>query len=67
MPWFGQGGKKGKAGNTELQIQRSKQIEALRRGNLGYLDYYPRLSETSYHFVPLQIKMSYHSWRLHTT
>lgn len=38
MPWFGQGGKKGKgASTTELQIQRSKQIEALRRGNLKYI------------------------------
>ncbi|KAH3834383.1 vacuolar protein sorting-associated protein 37A-like isoform X2 [Dreissena polymorpha] len=38
MPWFGQGGKKGKSGNTELQLQRSKQIEALRRGNLGVVE-----------------------------
>ncbi|WAQ97910.1 VP37A-like protein [Mya arenaria] len=37
MPWFGQGNKKGKSTNTELQVQRAKQIEALRRGNLSKL------------------------------
>lgn len=39
MPWFGQEKKKGKLpGATELQIQRSKQIESLRRGNLNVVE-----------------------------
>ncbi|XP_045205161.1 vacuolar protein sorting-associated protein 37A-like [Mercenaria mercenaria] len=39
MPWFGQGGKKGKLpGATELQVQRTKQIESLRRGNLNVIE-----------------------------
>ncbi|KAL4230475.1 Vacuolar protein sorting-associated protein 37A [Mactra antiquata] len=39
MPWFGQGGKKGKLpGATDLQIQRSKQIESLRRGSLNVVE-----------------------------
>lgn len=39
MPWFGQGAKKSKLpGSTELQMQRTKQIESLRRGNLNVIE-----------------------------